>query len=113
MYDLLFGKGLEKNAAGKYKDVVNRHRARLNAELVKIKIKRRISKNEDLIPKTIREQVVLPRYARVNLLKSTVDQVIKAFVKEGFRLGEPLTDLSSIPYAQALLFLPTFLCHLY
>ena len=52
MYELLFGKGIA--ALGKYKDVINRHKTRLNAELVKYKIKHKVKDNKDLIPDKIR-----------------------------------------------------------
>jgi putative methyltransferase len=70
--------------AGSYKALILKNKSRLNAELVKIKIQRKCKDNKDLIPEHIRNAVVLPRYLRVNTLKSTVDKVIKHFVEKGF-----------------------------
>ncbi|KAJ3260632.1 putative 28S rRNA (cytosine-C(5))-methyltransferase [Boothiomyces macroporosus] len=58
IYDLLFGKG---RISGVYKEKILRHKTRLNAELVKIKIKRGCKDNKDLIPEHIRNAIVLPR----------------------------------------------------
>ncbi|EGF79033.1 hypothetical protein BATDEDRAFT_17142 [Batrachochytrium dendrobatidis JAM81] len=84
VYDLLFGKGIKN--AGKYKDMLMRHKSRLNAELVKIKVKRKCKNNQDLIPEHIRNAIVLPRYVRINTIKTNMEQVISHFEKKGYRL---------------------------
>ncbi|KAJ2995071.1 putative 28S rRNA (cytosine-C(5))-methyltransferase [Globomyces sp. JEL0801] len=84
IYDLLFGKGIK--SGGAYKPLVLKHRARLNAELVKIKIKRRCKDNKDLIPDHIRNAIVIPRYVRVNTIKVTVENTIQHFTKNGYNL---------------------------
>lgn len=53
-------------------------------------------KKEDLLPEEFRDQIVLPRYVRVNLAKMSVDAVIAAFVKSGFTLEEANLDVSNI-----------------
>ncbi|KAJ1343800.1 hypothetical protein BSLG_001611 [Batrachochytrium salamandrivorans] len=95
VYDLLFGKGLKN--AGKYKAMLLRHRSRLNAELVKIKVRRRCKNNADLIPEHIRNAIVLPRYVRVNTIKTTLDKVVKHFVSKGYILGSTI-DLDAPEY---------------
>ncbi|KAL2919675.1 hypothetical protein HK105_200589 [Polyrhizophydium stewartii] len=87
VYDLLFGKGLRN--AGPYKEVMLRHRSRLNAELAKIKVRRQCKNNEDLIPSHIRNAIVLPRYVRVNTIKTTVEKVMRHFADKGYSLGLP------------------------
>ncbi|KAJ3213654.1 putative 28S rRNA (cytosine-C(5))-methyltransferase [Dinochytrium kinnereticum] len=82
VYDLFFGKGMGE--AGSFKPWILQHKTRLNAELVKIKIKRKVKDNVDLIPDHIRNAVVLPRYARVNTLVTTVSNVLDALKKEGY-----------------------------
>ncbi|KAJ1561837.1 putative 28S rRNA (cytosine-C(5))-methyltransferase, partial [Cladochytrium tenue] len=52
VYDFLLGPGL--SGAGQYKALLLRHKARLHAELARIKVRRKVSKNEDLIPDHIR-----------------------------------------------------------
>jgi 25S rRNA (cytosine2278-C5)-methyltransferase len=39
----------------------------------------------------------IPRYARINALKWTVDQAIEAFQRSGFVLGDPLDDGTYVP----------------
>jgi hypothetical protein len=34
----------------------------------------------------------IPRYARINVLKWTVDEAVEAFQRNGFVLGDPLDD---------------------
>ncbi|TPX69035.1 hypothetical protein SpCBS45565_g02687 [Spizellomyces sp. 'palustris'] len=50
VYDFLFGRGLQ--TSGNYKQIVLSHKTRLQAELAKIKIKRKVKDNKDLIPGT-------------------------------------------------------------
>lgn len=47
VYDLLFGKGLK--CGGRWKALARRHRARLEAELARLKVRRGVSRNEDLL----------------------------------------------------------------
>ena len=39
----------------------------------------------------------IPRYARINALKWTVDEAIEAFQRSGFVLGDPLDDGMYVP----------------
>lgn len=47
VYDLLFGKGLK--CGGRWKALARRHRARLEAELARMKVRHKVSRNEDLL----------------------------------------------------------------
>ncbi|KAJ3275353.1 putative 28S rRNA (cytosine-C(5))-methyltransferase [Terramyces sp. JEL0728] len=85
IYDLLFGKG---RITGPYKEKILRHKTRLNAELVKVKIKRGCKDNKDLIPEHIRNAIVIPRYVRVNTIKISVPEAIKHFEKKGFKMSD-------------------------
>jgi len=90
VYDLLFGHAKNFKNAPAFQKIMNKNKARLNAELVKIKIKHNAINNEDLLPEEIKNPFVLPRYVRVNLLKSTVDEVVEYFQKnDGFKLLPP------------------------
>ncbi|KAJ3333916.1 putative 28S rRNA (cytosine-C(5))-methyltransferase [Blyttiomyces sp. JEL0837] len=84
VYDLLFGRGV--GAAGKYKEVIQKQKTRLHAELVKIKIRRKAKTNTDLLPDHVRNAITLPRYVRVNALLSSTDEVIKKLCSEGYTL---------------------------
>uniref|UniRef100_A0A8C9ML30 28S rRNA (cytosine-C(5))-methyltransferase n=1 Tax=Serinus canaria TaxID=9135 RepID=A0A8C9ML30_SERCA len=85
VYDLLFGKGLK--CGGRWKALARRHRARLEAELARMKVRRKVSRNEDLLAP---EKAVsaaasqVPRYIRVNTLKTCVDDVIEFFKHQGY-----------------------------
>ncbi|KAJ3293235.1 putative 28S rRNA (cytosine-C(5))-methyltransferase [Rhizoclosmatium sp. JEL0117] len=115
IYELLFGKGF-KSAPSQLRNLVIPHKTRLTAELAKLKIKKRAVKNEDLIPEHIRNAVVLPRFARVNTLVTTMDQCLKDLAKNGYELMEyeDGMDLSKLrpktmvkdPHIPSLLVLP-------
>ncbi|ORX55467.1 S-adenosyl-L-methionine-dependent methyltransferase [Piromyces finnis] len=91
VYDLLFGHAKNFKNAPAFQKIMNKNKARLNAELVKIKIRKKAVNNEDLLPKEIKNPFILPRYVRVNLLKSTVDKVIEYFQKNnGYELLPPV-----------------------
>ncbi|ORX86913.1 S-adenosyl-L-methionine-dependent methyltransferase [Anaeromyces robustus] len=87
IYDLLFGHAKNFKNAPVFQKIMNKNKARLNAELVKIKIRNKAINNEDLLPEEIKNPFILPRYVRVNLLKSTVDKVVNYFQKnDGYTL---------------------------
>lgn len=48
VYDLLIGKGLRGGGRGKV--LVLKHHARLQAELARLKVQKKVSRNEDLLP---------------------------------------------------------------
>lgn len=85
IYEFLFGKGMRGGEWGPFKAMMMRHKTRLNAELAKIKIKRGVKSNKDLIPKEITEMneksLRIPRYIRVNMIKATQEEVIEGMQK--------------------------------
>ena len=48
MYDLLIGQGLK--CGGGWKVVLMKHRSALHAALARMKIKKKVSRNQDLLP---------------------------------------------------------------
>jgi putative methyltransferase len=65
------------------------YKTRLDSELARLKIRRKVHKNEDLIPDRIRNAVNLPRYVRINALKTNPEKVISDFIKAGYKKISP------------------------
>ncbi|KAE8622407.1 hypothetical protein XENTR_v10005229 [Xenopus tropicalis] len=84
VYDLLFGKGLQ--CGGRWKAVILGHKARLRAELARLKVKKKVSSNEDLVTSLGGGAVgpALPRYVRVNPIKTCLNDVIAYFKRRGY-----------------------------
>lgn len=53
VYDLLIGHGVK--CGGAWKTVMLKHRSRLQAALARIKIKRKVSRNQDLLPSSFQQ----------------------------------------------------------
>ncbi|XP_014815242.1 PREDICTED: probable 28S rRNA (cytosine-C(5))-methyltransferase isoform X2 [Calidris pugnax] len=85
VYDLLFGKGLK--CGGRWKALARRHQTRLEAELARLKVQQKVSCNEDLLAPVQAASPgasQVPRYVRVNTLKTCVDDVIDFFKRQGY-----------------------------
>ncbi|CAG8588723.1 18487_t:CDS:10 [Gigaspora rosea] len=97
VHDLLFSpNGIKSLSNGPYKQTILRHEIRLRGELARLKIKMKVKNNKDLINSEIRESIVIPRYIRVNTLKTSIKKVIEHFQAKGFTHEEPTDDLKSI-----------------
>ncbi|KAM7331849.1 28S rRNA (cytosine-C(5))-methyltransferase isoform X1 [Alexandromys fortis] len=85
VYDLLLGKGF-RGAGGRWKTLLGRHQARLKAELARLKVQRGVSRNEDLLQERSRpgQAFQVPRFVRVNTLKTCPEDAIDYFKRQGF-----------------------------
>ncbi|KAF9186225.1 hypothetical protein BGZ51_002173 [Haplosporangium sp. Z 767] len=82
LHDLLLqSRGIQASDAWPMKQAIMRHKARLKAEFVKAKIK--VGARKDGLVEG-EEELLLPRYVRVNLLMMTPQQVIDAFVADNW-----------------------------
>ncbi|XP_020796475.2 probable 28S rRNA (cytosine-C(5))-methyltransferase isoform X2 [Boleophthalmus pectinirostris] len=83
VYDLLLGHGLK--CGGAWKAALLKNRVRLQAALARIKVRQGVSNNQDLIPVSAQpEELTLPRYVRVNTLKTSVADTVDYLKREGF-----------------------------
>uniref|UniRef100_A0A8C1U3D7 NOP2/Sun RNA methyltransferase 5 n=1 Tax=Cyprinus carpio TaxID=7962 RepID=A0A8C1U3D7_CYPCA len=109
VYDLLIGHGVK--CGGAWKTMMLKHRSRLNAALARIKIKRKVSRNQDLLPSSFQQTQddVIPRYVRVNTLKTTLEDVIDYLKREGFSYQGTASGLEDLDRLSG----KTFLCDLH
>jgi len=81
VHDVLFGKGIQAGE-GPIKLAVLRHKTRMKAELVMIKVKRGIVRDEDLAPQG--DSSNSPRWVRINTNVSTKEAVTRILCRRGF-----------------------------
>ncbi|XP_060643276.2 28S rRNA (cytosine-C(5))-methyltransferase [Anolis sagrei] len=96
-YDLLFGRGLR--GGGPWKAALLKHRARLQAELARLKVRRGVSQDQDLLaaPAGGDRNCTPPRYVRVNTLKARADDVVDYFKRQGFvYLGRATPEMKEV-----------------
>ena len=77
VYDLLFGRG-KIEGGGAMKKKLLEHSRVMSTALVRLKIRRKAKSNEELLPLDLRKPVALPRYARINTVKSSFNDVQEA-----------------------------------
>ncbi|XP_069082875.1 28S rRNA (cytosine-C(5))-methyltransferase [Pleurodeles waltl] len=84
VYDILIGKGLK--CGGVWKMIARKHQARLQADLARLKVKKKVSRTEDLLVPSegAVKAPALPRYIRVNTLKTNAENVIDYFKRQGY-----------------------------
>ncbi|XP_059011713.1 28S rRNA (cytosine-C(5))-methyltransferase [Mustela lutreola] len=85
VYELLLGKGF-RGGGGRWRPLLERHQARLKAELARLKVQRRVSRDEDLLQVGSRPGTAsqVPRFVRVNTLKTSPEDAVDYFKRQGF-----------------------------
>eukprot|EP01091_Cochliopodium_minus_P009443 TRINITY_DN2323_c1_g1_i2.p1 TRINITY_DN2323_c1_g1~~TRINITY_DN2323_c1_g1_i2.p1 ORF type:complete len:525 (-),score=151.30 TRINITY_DN2323_c1_g1_i2:408-1982(-) len=81
VYDMLIGEGIK--GGGKLKKFISSQKPPLISALARLKIKHKARLNEELLPESIRNPILLPRYVRINTIVSKKEDVIETLVKEG------------------------------
>ncbi|KAB1263155.1 putative 28S rRNA -methyltransferase [Camelus dromedarius] len=100
VYELLLGRGF-KGRGGRWKALLDRHQARLKAELARLKVHRGVSRNEDLLEVGSKPGPAsqVPRFVRVNTLKTCSEDAIDYFKRQGFSYqgrASSLEDLGAL-----------------
>ncbi|KAI9506037.1 S-adenosyl-L-methionine-dependent methyltransferase, partial [Coemansia spiralis] len=88
VHDLLLTRsGLQRMGADiKLNHKISKHKAKLATELANLKKELGATSNADLVPVALQGNASTFRYVRVNLLVSTVDDVVEHFQNEGYKL---------------------------
>eukprot|EP01103_Thecamoeba_quadrilineata_P006794 TRINITY_DN16521_c0_g1_i1.p1 TRINITY_DN16521_c0_g1~~TRINITY_DN16521_c0_g1_i1.p1 ORF type:complete len:484 (+),score=83.53 TRINITY_DN16521_c0_g1_i1:20-1471(+) len=88
IYDLLFGKK-EISGGGEAKRQIIKFKTTLLSTLARHKIKMKVQHDQDLIPPHLRNTMDdVPRYVRVNLLRTSIDELTKQFESEGYSFSK-------------------------
>ena len=69
-----------------YKVILMKHKTRLNAEFVRLKIRKGCTKSEDLAEGPKHKD--FPKYLRINTLKGTLSEAIEHYTKAGFDFSQ-------------------------
>ena len=96
VYDFLFGKGIQ--CGGKLKDTVMTRKSMLQSALARIKMERKVAKNEDLAAPG--SAVDFPKYMRVNTLKTDLKEVMQALESIDFIEVHKKASLKDHEYAK-------------
>ncbi|KAF8591088.1 S-adenosyl-L-methionine-dependent methyltransferase [Ramaria rubella] len=84
IHDLLFTRGGIQASDGPTKQAVLRHKTRLQAELVKLKVKRGATSNQELASQGDSRAAQIPRYVRVNTMRWSTEEAINYLTSKGF-----------------------------
>lgn len=97
VHDLLFARGGIQASDGPIKQAILRHKTRLQAELVKLKVKRGVKTNQELAAAEDSRASKIPRYVRVNTIQWTMEEALAYLTRKGF-------STSSSPFEAQTLF---------
>jgi putative methyltransferase len=92
VHDLLLARGVQAGD-GPLKQAVMKHKTRLNAELVKVKVKRGATKVAELAQSNILGGDGR-RWIRINTLRASEKEVLEVLQREGYVLSQPLENNS-------------------
>ncbi|GAM20478.1 hypothetical protein SAMD00019534_036530 [Acytostelium subglobosum LB1] len=99
LYELMFGANQSIKGGGHAKKSVMAYKVQLSAALARLKIRRQVANNVDLLPESIRNPILLPRYVRVNTNVCQPQHVIDHFVKnEAYTLNTANTYCTKLDY---------------
>ncbi|KAG8934770.1 hypothetical protein FRC01_000451 [Tulasnella sp. 417] len=93
VHDLLLARGGIQAKDGPLKQAVLRHKTRLQAEWVKIKIKRGV-KNDAEMAQEDERQAQIPRYVRVNINKWSLSDAVSHFRAQGYVQVQRISETS-------------------
>ncbi|XP_068757928.1 28S rRNA (cytosine-C(5))-methyltransferase-like [Montipora capricornis] len=99
VYDFLFGQGIQ--CGGDLKHSITKHKSALQSCLARLKIKAKVYKNEDLLPKQILDKDLIPRYVRVNTMKTSMEHVIQHFKEDGYEQANQTNIASFVTQSKA------------
>ncbi|RKP12880.1 williams-Beuren syndrome critical region protein 20 copy A [Piptocephalis cylindrospora] len=87
---------------------VVKNKSRLAAELARLKVRRGVQEISDLLPASVKNAVTIPRYVRVNTLKTTPDHALRHYIRSGYRQVEEWSKtVMQDPHLPELLILPS------
>lgn len=86
VHDLLFKSGGIQSGDGPIKQAINRHKTRLQAELVKLKIRKGVKANAELAQAEDPRAANIPRYLRVNRNLWSVEAAVEYYMSKGQNL---------------------------
>ncbi|EIW84228.1 williams-Beuren syndrome critical region protein 20 copy A [Coniophora puteana RWD-64-598 SS2] len=91
VHDLLLTSGIQAGD-GPVKQAILRHKTRLRSEFQRIKVKRAVTSNLQLINAGDERAERIPRYVRVNTSLCSTEDAVEYFTSQGFRVADPLSD---------------------
>ncbi|KAH7341727.1 S-adenosyl-L-methionine-dependent methyltransferase [Rhizoctonia solani] len=94
VHDLLFSSGGIQAGDGPIKQAIHRHKTRLQAELVKLKIRRGVKSDGELGQPDDPRAATIPRYLRVNRNVWTTQEAVQYYISQGYAVttGPDLPD---------------------
>ncbi|KAG8740795.1 hypothetical protein FRC10_003904 [Ceratobasidium sp. 414] len=90
VHDLLFTPGGIQAGDGPIKQAVHRHRTRLQAELAKLKIRKKVQSNKELGQPADPRAATIPRYLRVNRNKWSTQDAINYYTSKAYTMSKSL-----------------------
>eukprot|EP01130_Rhizamoeba_saxonica_P006513 TRINITY_DN2589_c0_g1_i2.p1 TRINITY_DN2589_c0_g1~~TRINITY_DN2589_c0_g1_i2.p1 ORF type:complete len:516 (+),score=102.04 TRINITY_DN2589_c0_g1_i2:11-1558(+) len=97
VYDLLISSKQKISGGGRLKKTLMRHKSAMHAALVRLKIKAKVTETIGLVPDHLKENVIIPRYVRINTHKTTLEEVINTFQTENYEFVDSviITDVTN------------------